>query len=157
MKNKYISFIKNAGIAAATGLAVGAGSAELSNLVTDNKTAVAITSAIGEYAAAYSVFLSLHSQDNEDIYRTYEGKFKWRDFIKDQVKLAGGVLFLDIAYLVGKPILTKKFLDSGINPSCASLYADAISYPLLIMAALPIAKITGNIKSKELRLEEKVK
>ncbi len=56
MKNKYISFAKNMGIAAITGLVAGAGAAELSNLITDNKTATAIASTISEYTAAYAVF-----------------------------------------------------------------------------------------------------
>jgi hypothetical protein len=43
----------------------------------------------------------------------------------------------------------KEFLDSGVNPSQASLYADAISYPGLMAAAFPIAKITGDIRSKK--------
>ena len=157
MKNKYISFAKNMGIAAVAGLAAGAGAAELSNLISDNKTATAIVSTVSEYAAAYAVFLPLHARDNQDIYKTNEGKFKWKEFIKDQIKLAGGFVLLDIAYLTGRPILTKEFLDSGISPSEASLYADAISYPVLMAAAFPIAKITGNIRSKDSKLEDKVK
>ena len=157
MKNKYISFAKNIGIATVAGIATGAGAAELSNLISDNKTATAIASTISEYVAAYSVFLPLYAKDNQDIYRTSEGKFKWKEFIKDQIKLAGGFVLLDIAYLTGRPILAKEFLDSGVNPSEASLYADAISYPVLMAAAFPIAKITGNIRSKESDLEDKVK
>jgi len=157
MKNKYFSFAKNLGIAAIAGLAAGAGAAELSSLVTDNKTATAIASTLSEYIAAYAAFLPLHAKDNQDVYRTVEGKFKWGEFVKDQLKLAGGFALLDIAYLTGRPFLAKDFLDSGINPSQASLYADAISYPALMAAAFPIAKITGNIRSKETNLEDKVK
>ena len=72
MKNKYISFAKNIGIATVAGIATGAGAAELSNLISDNKTATAIASTISEYVAAYSVFLPLHAKDNQDIYRTSE-------------------------------------------------------------------------------------
>ncbi len=43
-----------------------------------------------------------------------------------------------------------------MGPSQASLYADAIFYPVLMAAAFPIAKITGNIRSKEKNLEDKV-
>ena len=157
MRNKYVSFAKNMGIAAVAGVAAGAGVAELSNLITDNKTATAIASTISEYAASYAVFLPLHARDNRDIYRTPEGKFKWGEFIKDQIKLAGGFVILDIAYLTGRPFLAKEFLDSGVNPSEASLYADLISYPVLMAAAFPIAKITGNIRSKEKGLENKTR
>lgn len=156
MKNKYISFAKNMGIAAITGLVAGAGTAELFNLITDDKTMTAIASTISEYTAAYSVFLPLHARDNMDIYRTEEGKFRWGEFIKDQIKLAGGFVLLDIAYLTGRPLLAKEFLDSGVGSSQASLYADAIFYPVLIAAVFPIAKITGNIRSKEKNLEDKV-
>jgi len=148
MKRKYFSFAKNIGIAAAAGLVAGAGAAELSTLVTDNKTAVAIISTASEYIASYSLFLPLHARDNKDIYRTPEGRFKWKTFINDQIKLAGGFALLDIAYLIGRPILAREFLDSGINPSQASLCADAISYPILMMAAFPLAKITGNLRSR---------
>ena len=150
MRNKYISFAKNIGIAAVAGLTAGAGIAELSDLITENKTVTAILSTVGEYAAAYAIFLPLHARDNRDVYRDKEGKFKWREFIKDQVKLTGAFVFLDVAYLAGRPVLTEKFLDSGLNPSRASLYADAISYPVLLAAAFPIAKITGNLRSKEM-------
>ena|SRR3989338_8832473 len=149
MKSKYISFAKNMGIAAVAALAAGAGIAELSDLITDNRTTTAIASTVGEYIVAYAAFLPLHARDNKDIYRDSEGKFKRGEFIKDQVKLAGCFVILDIAYLTGRPILTKEFLESGINPSQASLYADAISYPILMAAAFPIAKITGNIRSKK--------
>jgi len=155
-KNKYFSFAKNLGIAAVAGLAAGAGAAEISSLITDNKTATAIVSTFSEYVAAYAAFLPLHARDNQDIYRTAEGKFKWRAFIKDQAKLAGGFVILDMAYLTGRPFLAKEFLDYGITPSQASLYADAISYPSLMAAAFPIAKFTGNIKSKEKRLEDRL-
>jgi len=148
MNKKYLSFATNIGITAFAGLATGIGVAELSNLVTDNKTITAITSTMGEYIAAYAVFLPLHARNNRDIYRTLEGRFKWSDFIRDQIKLAGGFVLLDIAYLTGRPLLAKEFLDSGFNPSQASLYADMISYPALMAASFPIAKITGNLRSK---------
>ncbi len=93
MRNRYLSFAKNIGIAATAGLLAGAGTAELSNLVTDNKTAIAVVSTVSEYIAAYAAFLPLHSRDNRDVYRTKEGKFKWKEFIKDQIKLAGGFIF----------------------------------------------------------------
>lgn len=156
MKNKYITFAKNVGIAAVAGIAAGAGAAELSNLITDNKAATAMVSTVSEYTAAYAAFLPLHARDNRDVYRTIEGKFKWKEFITDQIKLAGGFILLDITYLTGRPFLTKEFLDSGVNPLQASLYADAISYPILMATAFPIAKITGNIRSKETKLEDKV-
>lgn len=159
MKNKYLAFAKNIGLAAIGGLGVGAGVAELTNLITDKQTVTAITSTVSEYVAAYSIFLPLHARDNRDIYKGgVDGRFKWGEFITDQLKLAGGFVLLDIAYLAGRPLLAKRFLESGISPSSSSLYADAISYPALIIAALPIAKITGNIRSKKAStLENKVK
>lgn len=157
MNNKYISFAKNIGLATVAGVVAGAGAAELSNLITDNKTITAIVSTVSEYAAGYAVFLPLHARDNQDIYRTNEGKFRWGEFIKDQAKLAGGFVLLDIAYLTGRPFLAKTFLEHGINPAQASLYADLISYPTMIVAAVPIAKITGNIRSKEKKLEDELK
>lgn len=155
MKNKYLSFAKNIGIAAVFGLTAGAGATELSNLITDNNSATAIVSTVSEYAAAYAAFLPLHAKDNQDVYKNSKGKFKWKEFFKDQIKLAGGFILLDIAYLTGRPFLTKEFLDSGMNPLQASLYADAIAYPTLMAAAFPVAKITGNIRSKKQSLEEK--
>jgi len=77
MKNKYISFSKNLGLALIAGLAAGAGVAGLSDIITDNKTSIAIASTISEYVAAYSVFLPLHAKNNSYIYRTDKGKFKW--------------------------------------------------------------------------------
>jgi len=149
MVNKYLSFAKNVGIASVAGLAVGAGAAELAHLVSDNKTLTSIVSTLGEYVAAYSVFLPLHARDNPDLYKDEQGNFKTREFVKDQLKLAGGFVLIDIAYLTGRPIITREFLESGFSPSQASLYADAISYPALIALAVPVAKLTGNIRSKE--------
>lgn len=158
MKNKYLAFAKNVGISSVVGLGMGAGVAELTNLITDKQTVTAITSTVSEYVAAYSIFLPLHARDNRDLYKGDDNRFKWKEFIIDQLKLAGGFVLLDIAYLAGRPLLAKKFLEAGISPSSSSLYADAISYPALIIAALPIAKITGNIRSKkDSTLENKVK
>jgi len=146
MKSKYLSFAKNAGIGALAGLAAGAGVSELADLISDNHTANAIASTISEYVAAYSAFLPLHARDNKDIYTKENGRFNWKSFIKDQAKLAGCFVILDIVYLTGRPYLAKEFLESGIEPAKASLYADFISYPALFAASFPIAKITGNIR-----------
>jgi hypothetical protein len=156
MDQKYVSFAKNMVIAGVAGLAAGAGVAELSNLLTDNKTTTAILSTASEYIAAYAAFLPLHAKDNQDIYKTNTGKFKHKEFIYDQIKLAGSFAALDIAYLIGRPILTKKFLDSGIDPALSSLYADAAFYSLFALAAFPLAKLTGNLRSNKTKLEEKV-
>ena len=61
------------------------------------------------------------------IYTKKDGKFNWKSFIGDQLKLAGGFVVLDIAYLTGRPYLAKEFLESGVEPAQASLYADLIS------------------------------
>ena len=148
MRNKYLSFAKNLGISAVAGLAAGAGAASLSSLVTDNHTITAVSSTIAEYAAAYSVFLPLHVRDNRDIYTREDGKFNWKLFVGDQIKLGGGFFVLDVAYLIGRPYLAKEFLQSGAPPAQASLYADLISYPSLFLAAFPLAKIIGIIRSE---------
>ena len=147
MKSKYVAFAKNAGLAAAFGVAAGAGVAELTDLLFDNATVTAISSTVSEYLAAYAVFLPLHARDNRDVYRRQDGSFNLGSFIVDQMKLAGGFILLDIAYLTGRPYLAREALESGVNPSNASLYADAISYPVLLAAAIPLAKLTGNIRT----------
>ncbi len=85
MKNKSFLFAKNVVIASAAGLAAGAGAAELSNLFTDNKTITSVISTASEYFTIYGAFLPLHAKDNQDIYRTEKGKFKYKNFIKDQI------------------------------------------------------------------------
>ncbi len=154
MKNKYLAFAKNLGLSAVAALAAGAGAAELASRVTNNKTVIGIVSGISEYLAAYGVFLPLHAKDNYDIYKDSQGNFKWREFIKDQLKLAGGFVTLDVLYLIGKPILTRLFLQAGNDPAVSSLYADLICIGSLGGLSVPIGKITGNIRSKKPTIED---
>lgn len=142
------------GLGAVAGIAAGAGIAELSSHISSNKDFISWMSTVSEYVAGYAVFLPLHAKDNQDIYRNNEGEFMWCGFFKDQAKLAGSLVLIDIAYLTGRPFIAKEILETGVNPAHASLYADAISYPVLMAAAFPLAKITGNLRNG---LEEKVK
>jgi len=154
--NKYLAFAKNIGIASGAAVSAGVGGAELADLITNNNTLISITSTLSEYGVGYAVFLPLHARDNRDLYRTEEGGFKWGKFVKDQVKLAGAFVLLDIAYLVGKPMIMNGYLQQGLPESQASLYSDRILYPALIALSLPLAKISGIIRSNKPTLEEKV-
>ncbi len=156
MQNKYLLFGKNAVLAGIAGLAAGAGIAEFSHYITDSKTLTSITSTIASYAAMSGVFLPLHAKDNSDIYYDKNNKFKWRDFIWDQLKMMGGFVVLDIAYLAGKPFVVNELMKNGSSPSHSSLYTDLMSAGVFLLAAFPIAKLTGNIRPKNPTLEEKI-
>ena len=149
MKNKYFAFAKNSGISLFASLIAGAGAAEICGFITNNETAIGVSSTLSEYIAMYSVFLPLHARDNQDIYRDEFG-FKWKEFLKDQVKLAGGFFILDLAYLIGKPFLAREFLLNGFEPAKSSIYSDAIIYLAAIPLIFPIGKFTRNIRSKSL-------
>ena len=149
--NKYWTFTRNATIGIVAAVSVGLGVAELTDLVTDNKKTISIASTISEYVAGYSAFLPLHAKSNKDIYRDEEGKFKTREFIQDQAKLAGAFFLLDIAYILGRSWLINEYLEEGYKAYQASAKADLISYVVIIAAAIPIAKLTGNIRKKRIK------
>jgi len=157
MKNKYLAYTKNILITSGVSLLTGAAVAGLTRLVTDNDTTISVASTVSEYVAAYSTFLPLHKKNNKDIYYDEQGKFKRKEFYIDQVKLTGAFFVIDAIYLIGKPLIMRKMLNSGVDSSTASIYTDAILFPALIALSVPLAKISGNIRSKSSKLEEEVK
>ena len=61
MEHRYLYLTKNMIIAGAAALAAGAGAAELSSLVTDNKTITSAISTVAEYVSFYSAFFPLYA------------------------------------------------------------------------------------------------
>lgn len=125
----------------------GALAASLTSMITESKYTIAIVSTLFGYVGLYSVFCPLQARDNPKLYRDKKG-FRWKIFLKDQFKIITGFAILDIAYLFGKPILVKYFLDSAISPALSSVYSDLIFYAVLAVATWPIAKLSGALRKK---------
>ena len=144
--NKYASFAKNAMIGATAGMLVGAGAAELSDILFDNNTATACISTAVNLATAYSVFLPLHYRSNRDVYEDEKGNPKWREYIRDQVKLVGALSLVDAMYVASDPVITRQFLESGTQPAESFLYTQIILGIVAMAVTVPLAKLTGNIR-----------
>jgi len=147
MNKKYLRFIRTCILSAISMLIIGAVAAFLTSKLTNSKYIIAIASTLAGYIGMYSVFFPLQAHDNPDLYRS-KGKFKWNVFITDQAKIVFGFAILDIAYLLGKPILVTLFLEHGISPVNSSLYSDFIFYFVLAISTWPIAKLSGALRKK---------
>lgn len=159
MRNKYLSYAKNIGIATVASILAGMGASELAKEFTDNGKIIGTISTISEYAASFGVFLPLQTRDNKEIY-TENNKFNLGRFVKDYFKLAVSFALLDVAYVIGRPFLQDYFLRHGMGPSTSSLSADAFFTTGYFAAAIPLARLTGVIKKRknlELKLEESKK
>ena len=155
MKNKTLSFMKNAGIATAAAVVAGWGSSELADKFIDNGKVIGVLSTISQYFAWFGTFLPLHARDNREIYEK-DGKFDWGQFTKDNLKFGGAFAALDLLYILGRPLVQDYFIRHGSSPSSSSLYSDCVAFPFYAALAIPIAKFSGIIKGRK-GLENKIK
>jgi len=148
--NKTAKFIKNMGLTVIASVAGGIAGAELSDLVTDSKTVISISSTSAQYILSFATFFPLHAKDNKDLYREpITNKFKWGEFAKDAVKMTAGFGVLDYLYIIGRPFVNYKFQKAGYDPSTASLLSDAICIPTYCILALPMAKGLGVLRENK--------
>ena len=147
MKNKYLAFLKNTGIATGVMIAAGAGVSELAGLFTNNGKIIGASSTISQYIAGFGAFLPLQAWDNRDVYCDGEGRFNYRQFIWDNVKFTASFIPLDILYVVGRPFLQDIFIDNGMSPSKSSITSDTIFIPAYTLMGVGLARLTGVIKS----------
>src|SRR3989344_5324022 len=101
MRNKYMSFLKNSGIAIGAMIAAGVGTSELADYFTDNGKIIGTLSTVSEYIAGFGVFLPLQAIDNKDVYCNKNGKFTYKQFIWDNAKFTASFLPLDLLYISG--------------------------------------------------------
>ena len=148
MNQKSKKFLKNVAITTVVSIAGGIAGAELTDLVTDSKSAIAIGSTAAQYIASFGTFFPLHARDNRDIYRDELNKFKWREFTKDALKLTFGFAALDVLYVIGRPIVNYRFQKAGYSPFESSLLSDAVCMTSYFAVSLPLAKILGVIREK---------
>ena len=149
MKNKLLIYTRNSAIGIAVGFAVGAGIAEIVHSYEVPKLLTGFASTFGEYLTAYSVFLPLHILSNKDLYQRIDSSYKLRSIVKDQLKLGAGLVLLNATFLLGRPFIVKEFMERGIDPAHSSLYTGLVSYPFLFGLSIPIAKVSGNLRSAD--------
>jgi len=155
MKNKYLAFEKNVVIATAVGIGAGALASKLVYSLTHNPEIASAISTATVYISGGLTFPLLHAMSNKDLYYVNEEKkfsfrnFKWKDFIVGQLKLTGGFGLYDVCYMVGRYFLLENSLQNGFEPAKASVFSDIVFYALLFVAAIPIGKLTGNIRNRD--------
>lgn len=146
--NKYLSFLKNAGIATAVAVASGVASSEITKEFTDNGKIIGVAATLAQYISSWAAFLPLQARDNKAIY-TENSKFNVRKFLWDNAKYAGSFLLLDAVYLAGRPFLQDYFFDRGMNAGKSSLVTDVVCMPCFLGLSIGLARLTGVIKSKK--------
>ncbi len=137
--NKKLKFAKNMALAAGAMFIVGDGTAELSDIIFNSDAINAGVSSVCSYVAGAGSFVLLNARDNYDIFMQ-NGKFQYREYIKDAGKLFAGSLVLKVPYLVGKFGLTYLFQDQGYDAGDASNIADAFCIPAYLGAWTLVAK-----------------
>jgi len=148
MKNKTFEFIKNGAISTAPFVAGGVAGAELAELVTDSEAVISGFSTATQYVAGYGAFMSLHARDNRDLYKQ-DGKWNFRKLAVDTAKTVFSLGVAEVAYIAGRTGLMDYFMNRDYSPTSSSIMADAISIPLFFFVAIPIAKKTGLIRSRD--------
>ncbi len=157
MKNKYLSFAKNGAISIGAMIAAGMGASELTDLFTDNGKVIGAVSTILEYVAGSGAFLPLQARDNKDVYCDEKGRFNYKQFIWDNLKLTASFLPLDVLYITGRPFLQDWFMDKGMTAGNSSIASDSVFIPTYAAAAVGLARLTGVIKpNKKKSLEGEV-
>ena len=159
MGNINLSYLKNITITGIASMATAAGASEITGYFSDNGKVMGLVGAIAQWPVSAAVFLGLQARTNREFYTLSNGDFNTREFFRDNVKFGLGVVFLELAYLTGRPLLQDYFIDKGITPARSSVTTDTILLPLYGLSGIGLAKITGLFRNKkaESKLEEEVK
>lgn len=145
---KTRKFIKNGCIAAAGAFAAAAGAAELTDLLTGSQALNPVVTTATEIGVGYPLFLWLHARDNQDLYRL-DGRFQWRPYVADMVKLNLGLGVLDALYFIGRPFVDYYFQKRGLGSATASLVTDSSCLLAYIALAVPTAKTLGVLRTRK--------
>jgi hypothetical protein len=148
-RHRNVAFLKNMIISGTTFMAGGYLGAKAMKLGTDSKSLISAGSLVSQYVVGFGAFLPLHAFDNYDIYKAEGDKFKYKELAKDTAKLFAGLGVLEVAYIIGRPILHYNFMKKGIDPGTASLYSDLICAPAYWALTIPVAKLFGVIKKSK--------
>lgn len=149
MRDKYIRFIKNAGIGAAISIPSGIAGSWIADLFTDSSATIAMTSTLAQYGVSIPVFSLFHARDNLDLYLDQSTrKFRWAPFVRDIGKLNSALLPLDYIYTPARTYLAYYLQTKGYDPLSASFISDMICIPVYLALSIPIAKYLKIIRKE---------